>query len=87
MIAVHQIERAIAEALPGAEIEVVDTRGTGDHFCARVVYPGFAGKTMVEQHRMVYASLRPWLDSGELHALALETYTPEEWEARKGSRR
>jgi len=87
MIAAHEIERAIAQALPGAQIEVVDTRGTGDHFRARVVYPGFAGKTMVEQHQMVYAPLRPYLDSGELHALALETYTPEEWESRKGNRR
>jgi len=84
MLAANEIEKAIADALPGADVEVVDTRGTGDHFRARVVYEGFEGKTMVEQHQMVYAPVRSLLESGELHALALETYTPEQWEARKG---
>lgn len=56
-----------------------DTTGTGDHFEARVVSPAFTGKTMVEQHQLVYAPLQPWLKSGELHALALKTYSPEQW--------
>lgn len=85
MLATKDIEKAIAEALPGAEVEVVDTRGTGDHFQARVVYEGFEGKTMVEQHQMVYGPLRALLDSGELHALALRTFTPQQWKAQTGA--
>ena len=38
-----------------------------------------AGKPMVQQHQLVYAPLQQWLKSGELHALALKTYSPEQW--------
>ena len=44
-----------------------------------MVSAAFAGKTMVEQHQMVYAPLRAQIGSGELHALALKTYPPEQW--------
>jgi len=86
MLDPRDIERRIAAALPGAEVEVVDTTGTGDHFSARVVSPAFEGKTMVEQHQMVYAPLRDQIASGALHALALKTYTPEQWARVGGSK-
>lgn len=73
MLDPNEIARKIAEALPGAQVEVVDTRGSGDHFEARVVWAGFEGKTMVQQHQLVYAPLREELASGSLHALALKT--------------
>ena len=73
------IRSRILEALPGSEVEVRDTTGTGDHFEARVVSPAFAGKPMVQQHQLVYAPLQEWLKTGELHALALKTYSPEQW--------
>ncbi len=74
-----RLEGMIVEALPGAEVQVRDTTGTGDHFEARVVSGLFEGKTMIEQHRMVYAPLQALLQTGELHAMALKTYTPEQW--------
>ncbi|MCY1015974.1 BolA family protein [Pyxidicoccus sp. MSG2] len=74
------VRTRILEALPGSEVEVRDTTGTGDHFEARVVSPAFAGKPMVQQHQLVYAPLQQWLKSGELHALALKTYSPEQWQ-------
>jgi acid stress-induced BolA-like protein IbaG/YrbA len=74
------VRARILEALPGSEVEVRDTTGTGDHFEARVVSPAFAGKPMVQQHQLVYAPLQQWLKSGELHALALKTYSPEQWQ-------
>ncbi len=74
------IRGRILEALPGSEVEVRDTTGTGDHFEARVVSPAFAGKSMVQQHQLVYAPLQEWLKTGELHALALKTYSPEQWQ-------
>ncbi len=73
------IRRRIEDAITDAEAQVLDTTGTGDHFAARVVSGAFVGRSAVEQHRMVYAGLRDLLSSGELHALALETYTPDEW--------
>jgi stress-induced morphogen len=74
-----ELEKRIGTALPGSEIEVKDLTGTGDHFEARVVSPAFAGKTMVEQHKLVYAPLQDLLATGTLHALALKTYSPEQW--------
>jgi acid stress-induced BolA-like protein IbaG/YrbA len=77
------IENRIREGLEAAEVEVRDTTGTGDHFEARVVSAAFEGKSMVEQHQAVYAPLKDLLASGELHALALDTWTPEEWKRKR----
>ena len=79
MLSTEAIRQRILEALPGSEVDVQDTTGTGDHFEARVVSPAFTGKPMVQQHQMVYAPLQDWLKTGELHALALKTYSPEQW--------
>ncbi|MEW6435191.1 MAG: BolA family transcriptional regulator [Myxococcota bacterium] len=73
------IKTRITQALPEAEVEVVDTTGTGDHFEVRVVSPAFTGRSMVQQHQLVYAPLKDVLATGELHALALKTYSPEQW--------
>ncbi|HVG61489.1 MAG TPA: BolA/IbaG family iron-sulfur metabolism protein [Hyalangium sp.] len=79
MLDPENIRQRILGALPGAEVQVNDTTGTGDHFEAYVVSPAFAGKPMVQQHKLVYAAVQDWLQTGELHALALKTYTPEQW--------
>ena len=73
------IREQVLSALPGAQVEVVDTTGTNDHFEAKVVSEKFAGMPMVRAHQMVYAPLKDVLATGELHALALKTYTPEQW--------
>ncbi|MEW5741754.1 MAG: BolA/IbaG family iron-sulfur metabolism protein [Myxococcota bacterium] len=79
MLSPEWIKERIAQALPDAEVEVHDTTGTGDHFEARVVSASFAGKSMVQQHQLVYAPLKDVLATGALHALALKTYSPEQW--------
>ncbi len=73
------IREQVLSALPGAQVEVIDTTGTNDHFEAKVVSEKFAGMPMVRAHQMVYAPLKDVLATGELHALALKTYTPEQW--------
>lgn len=79
MLSPDWIRERVLGALPGAEVEVIDTTGTNDHFEARVVAPQFAGLPMVRQHQLVYAPLKDVLATGELHALALKTFTPEQW--------
>jgi acid stress-induced BolA-like protein IbaG/YrbA len=74
-----EIKRRIEEALPGAEVEIRDLTGTSDHFEARVVSEQFEGKSLVEQHQSVYAPLKDVLATGELHALALKTYSAAAW--------
>lgn len=73
------LKARLEQALPGATVEIRDTTGTGDHFEARVVSPSFTGLSMVQQHQAVYAPLKDLLATGELHALALKTYTPDQW--------
>lgn len=88
MLNPEEIRRRIVASLDGegdgpvagrSEVEVKDLTGTGDHFEARVVSPRFVGKGMVEQHQLVYAGLQDLLKTGTLHALALKTYSPEQW--------
>jgi acid stress-induced BolA-like protein IbaG/YrbA len=80
MLDPNELKARIEKALPGSVVEFRDTTGTGDHFEARVVSPTFVGLSMVQQHQQVYAPLQDVLATGELHALALKTYTPEQWE-------
>ena len=70
-----EIEKLIREALPEAEVEIRDLAGDGDHYAARVVSPAFAGKSRVQQHKMVYEALGGRM-GGELHALQLTTEVP-----------
>ena len=55
----------------------------GGHFDAVVVSAQFEGLGPVERHRAVYAALGD-LRERRIHALALQTYTPEEWRRRDG---
>jgi stress-induced morphogen len=71
-MAAAEIERFIKEALPDASVEIRDLAGDGNHYAATVMSAAFKGKSRVQQHQMVYASLNGRM-GGELHALALTT--------------
>lgn len=70
------IEKLIKEGIPDSDVRIEDLRGDGDHYAAYVVSPAFIGKSRVQQHQMVYQALQGRM-GGELHALALQTGTPE----------
>ena len=70
-----EIEQAIVAALPGAEVTMTDLAGDDNHWAARVVAPQFAGKTRVQQHKLVYEALGGRM-GGVLHALQLTTAVP-----------
>ena len=53
-----------------------DLAGDGDHYAATVLAESFRGKSRVQQHQIVYEALKGEM-GGELHALALQTGTPE----------
>lgn len=72
----NKIIEMIEEELPGAKVTIEDLAGDGDHYAARVIYDGFAGKSRVQQHQMVYKALKGKM-GGELHALALQTSAAE----------
>ena len=66
-----EIRRRIETALPGARVEVADTTGGGDHFEVHVRASSFTGKTLVEQHQLVYGALGGLMP--QIHALSLRT--------------
>lgn len=70
-----EITHAITEALPGAVVEMRDLAGDNDHWAATVTAPQFAGKSRVQQHKMVYDALGGRM-GGVLHALQLSTAAP-----------
>ncbi|MDK2797427.1 MAG: hypothetical protein PWQ19_977 [Tepidiphilus sp.] len=71
------IEAAIAAHLPCLHVQVEGKDGV--HFTGLVVSEAFRGKRKVQQHQLVYQALGPAMGT-EIHALALTTLTPEEWE-------
>jgi stress-induced morphogen len=66
-----EVRRSIETALPGARVAVTDTTGAGDHFEVAVETAAFAGKTLVEQHQLVYRALGQLMP--QIHALSLRT--------------
>lgn len=71
------IEKMIREGIPDAQVEVRDPLNDRTHYEATVLSSSFRGKTRLQQHKMVYATLGDSF-SGPLHALALKTGVPEE---------
>ena len=67
-----EIEKYIKEAMPDAVIDIQDLAGDGNHYSATIISSQFAGKSKIEQHKMVYDSLKGKVGN-ELHALAIKT--------------
>lgn len=65
----------------GLSCEHVEVQGDGHHFEAVIVSPAFRGKSRVQQHQLVYAALGSRMRA-EIHALSMQTYTPEDWAAK-----
>lgn len=70
-----EVKGLIEAGIAGATASVTDLTGTGDHFRAEVTAEAFADKSMIEQHKMVYAALDTHL-KGPIHALQLVTRAP-----------
>ena len=70
-----EVRRLIEDALPGSSVIVTDLTGGGDHLSVAVTAPQFAGRTLIDQHRMIHAALRHKMApvSGEIHALQIKT--------------
>jgi stress-induced morphogen len=71
------IEARIKAALPDAEVTLEDMTGTKDHWRARIVSAEFAGKSLMQRHRLINAALAEEL-KGPIHALTMDTLTPDE---------
>ncbi len=72
-----RVEALIQDGLPGAQVHVT---GDGRHFEALVVSDAFEGKSLIQRHRMVLATVNAEIASDELHALSIKAKTPAEWQ-------
>lgn len=79
MVSPEQVKVTIEAALTEAQVHVRDLTGGGDHYEAIVISTDFEGKSLVKQHQLVYGALKAEMASEAIHALALKTYTPENW--------
>ena len=79
MIASDRVESLIKAGLPDAQIQVQDLTGGGDHYQVTVVSSSFEGQGLVQQHKLVYGTLKQEMATEAIHALALKTYTPQQW--------
>ena len=68
----NEIENLFKEAMPDAVVEIQDLAGDGNHYSATITSSQFSGKSKIEQHKMVYNSLKGRMGN-ELHALAIKT--------------
>ena len=91
MIIENQITQTLSEALEPAHLVVINEsgmhnvpRGSETHFKVVAVSEQFGGKTLVNRHRMINELLADQL-AGGVHALSLQTMTPEEWQANGGA--
>ena len=67
-----EIEKLIKASIPDALVEIHDLAGDGNHYSATVSSSSFIGKSKIEQHKIVYASLKGKMGN-ELHALEIKT--------------
>lgn len=71
-----QVEALIKQGLPDAQVEV---SGDGRHFEVSVISPAFAGKSLIQRHRMIMETVKAQVASDELHALSIkQAKTPDE---------
>lgn len=67
-----EIETLIRQKLPDSVIDITDLAGDGNHYQASISSAEFAGKSKLQQHKMVYDALGDRM-GGELHALSIKT--------------
>ena len=77
----NHIKQKLEAAFPGAKVQIADTsagheshNSSGAHLAVLITYRGFAGKSLVEQHQMVYAALKDEMKE-QVHALKIKTRT------------
>lgn len=76
----EQLKNRIESLAPGTNAQVTDLTGTQDHWQVTVVSPVFEGKSMVEHQRMIMGILKAEIDSNEVHALSMKTFSPAQYE-------
>ena len=71
-LSIEEIKKLIISSIPDATIEIKDLVGDNNHYSAKIISKMFNGKSKIEQHKIVYKSLKGKMGN-ELHALSITT--------------
>ena len=71
-LSIVEIKKLIIESIPDADVEIKDLVGDSNHYSAKIISKIFNGKSKIEQHKIVYKSLKGKMGN-ELHALSITT--------------
>ena len=74
----EELQTIISSVLPCEHIEL---SGDGQHWYATIVSSSFEGQRLIQRHQKVYATLGGRIQTNEVHALSMKTFTPAEWAA------
>ncbi|MGB4115700.1 MAG: BolA family protein [Polaromonas sp.] len=74
----EELQSIISAGLPCEHIEL---SGDGQHWYATIVSSSFEGQRLIQRHKQVYATLGARIQTNEVHALSMKTFTPAEWAA------
>ncbi len=69
---INEIKKLIVTSIPDASIEIKDLMGDNNHYAAVITSKMFNGLSKIEQHKLVYKSLKGKMGN-ELHALSITT--------------
>ena len=78
-----EITSMIKQAIPNSEVNVVDLKGTGDHFSALIISDVFEGVGLVDRHKMIYNAISDVMTT-KIHAMQIKTLTKNEWAKQNG---
>ena len=78
-----EITSMIKQAIPNSEVNVVDLKGTGDHFSALIISDAFEGVSLVDRHKMIYNSISDLMTT-KIHAMQIKSLTKNEWAKQNG---
>lgn len=79
----HEVKAHIENGIPGSFVYVKEFSGGDDHYSVVVVAKEFEGLMLIKQHRLVLDLFQSHIQSGEVHALTMKTFTPQQWEVEK----
>jgi acid stress-induced BolA-like protein IbaG/YrbA len=77
----EELHLLISKHMPNSQVII---GGDGHHFEATIISEAFSGLSKIKRQQMIYQALALYITSGAIHALNLNTYTPEEWEKQHG---
>ena len=79
----HEVKERIEQGLPASLAYVTEFSGGTDHYSVVVVTEVFAGVSLLKRHRMVLDLFQAEIGTGEVHALSIKAFTPEQWDTEK----